>query len=73
MKLEEEKQQEKCVAYVEAYLQLTPSDEQKGVRELHQDFKKKKQSHLQATSHQDLFCMSISDHNNDPASTIDFR
>ena len=31
MKLEEEKEQENFIDYVEAYFQLTPSDEQKGV------------------------------------------
>ena len=31
---------ENCVDYVEAYFQLTISDEQWGIRELHQDFKK---------------------------------
>ena len=32
IKLEEERDIEKIVEYVEAYFQLTPSDEQKGVR-----------------------------------------
>ena len=41
IKLEEEKEQKKIVDYVEDYFQLTASDEQKGIRELHQDFKKK--------------------------------
>ena len=42
IELEEVREKEKLVAYVEAYLQLTPSDEQKVIRELHQDFKKQK-------------------------------
>ena len=40
MKLEERIEQENFVAYAEDYFQLTPSDEQEGIRELHQDFKK---------------------------------
>ena len=32
---------ENFIDYVEAYFQLTPPDEQKGVRELHEDFNKK--------------------------------
>ena len=39
IKLEEDKQQENFVDYVEDYFQLTPSDEQKGIRELHEEFK----------------------------------
>ena len=42
IKLEEERYQENSVDYVEAYFQITPSDEQKGIRELHQDFNKQK-------------------------------
>ena len=52
IKLEEERDQENSVDYVEAYFQLTPSDKQKGIRELHQDFKKQTYNH-QTTSHQD--------------------
>ena len=44
IKLEEIKEKEKFVAYAEDYFQLTPSDENKGIRELHQDFKK--QNHI---------------------------
>ena len=40
IKLEEGKDQENVVHCVEAYFQLTPSDEQKGITGLHQDFKK---------------------------------
>ena len=40
IKLEEERDVEKFIDYVEAYFPLTPSDEQNGVRELHQDFNK---------------------------------
>ena len=60
------------IDYDEAYFQITPSDEQKGVRELHEDFKKQGYNH-QTTSHQDSFCMSISKHINGIASTIDFK
>ena len=35
IELEEGKDQENFVAYIEAYFQLTPSDEYKGIRELH--------------------------------------
>ena len=41
IKLEEERDVENFIDYVEAYFQLTPSDEQKGVMELHEDFHKK--------------------------------
>ena len=70
--VEEGKEQENFVAYVEDYFQLTPSDDQKEIRELHQDSKKQKPHH-QTTSFQDLFCMSISDHSNVLASIIEFR
>ena len=40
IKLEEERDVENFIDYVEAYFQLPPSDEQKGVRELNEDFKK---------------------------------
>ena len=45
IKLEEERDVETFIDYVEAYFQLTPSDEQKGVGELHEDFKKQKYNH----------------------------
>ena len=51
IKLEEVKEQENFIAYVQDYFKLTPSDEQKGIRELHQDFKKKTY-YRQTTSHQ---------------------
>ena len=54
IQLEEERDVENFIDYVEAYFQLTPSSEQKGVRELHEDFKKKTYNH-QTTSHQDSF------------------
>ena len=54
IELEQGKYQENFVAFVEAYFQLTLSDEHKGIRELHQDFKKQK-SRCQKFSHQDLF------------------
>ena len=38
--LEKERDEEKFIDYVEDYFQLTPSDEHKGVRELHEDFNK---------------------------------
>ena len=38
--LEENIYVENFIDYVEGYFQLTPSDEQKGVKELHEDFKK---------------------------------
>ena len=62
----------KLFAYVEAYFKLTPSDEQKGKSKLHQGFKKQK-PHLQTIFHQDLLFMSISEHINGLASTIEFR
>ena len=72
IKLEEERDVEKFIDYVEAYFYLTPSYEQKGVREFHQDFNKKTYNH-QTTSHQDSLCMSFSEHSNGLASTIDFK
>ena len=72
IKLEEERDVENFIDYVEAYFQLTPSEEQKGVRELHQDFNKQTYKH-QTNSHQDSFCVSISEHSNGLASTIYFK
>ena len=51
-----------------ACFQLNTSEEQKGIRELHEDFNKKTYNR-QTTSHQDSFCMSISEHSNSLAST----
>ena len=70
--LEEETDVEKFINYVEDYFQLTPSDEQKGVREILGDFNKQTYKR-QTTSHQDSFCVSISEHNNDLASTNEFK
>ena len=39
-KLEEERDVEIFINYVEAYFKLPSSDQQKGVRELHEDFRK---------------------------------
>ena len=72
IKLEEERDIENFVDYVEAYFQLRPPDEQKGVRELHADFNKQTYN-CQTTSHQDSFCMSISKHSNGLDSTIKFK
>ena len=63
---------ENFIDYVEAYLQLKPQDEQKGGRELHQNFNKQTYNH-QTTSNHDSLCMSISEHSNGLASTIDFK
>ena len=52
IKPEEERDVEKFIDYVEDYFQLTPSHEQKGVRELHEDFKKQTYNR-QTNSHQD--------------------
>ena len=54
IKLEEEIDVENFIEYVEAYFQLTSPDEQKGVRELHEDFNKQTYNR-QTTSHQDSF------------------
>ena len=40
IKLEEKRDVETFFDYVDAYFQITPSDEQNGIRELHEDFKK---------------------------------
>ena len=60
---------ENFIDYVEAYFQLNPSDELKGIRELHEDFKKQTYNR-QTYSHQDSLCMSISKHTNGLYSTI---
>ena len=57
----EEQDVENIIDYAEAYFQLTPPDEQKGVREIHEDFNKQTYNR-QTTSHVDSFCMSISEH-----------
>ena len=71
-KLEEVIDVENFIEYVEAYFQLTPPDEQKGVRELYENFNKQTYKR-QTTSRQDSFCMSISEHSNDLASTNEFK
>ena len=72
IKLEEERDVEKFVEFVEAYFQLTLPDKQKVVKELYEDFNKQTYNR-QTTSHQDSFCMSISEHSNGIDSTIDFK
>ena len=72
IKLEEERDVENFIDYVEAYFQLTPPDEQKILMELHEDFNKLTYNR-QTNSHQDSFCMSISKHSNGLASTIEFK
>ena len=72
IKLEEERDVEKFIDYVEAYFQLTPPDDQREVRGLHEDFNKQTYNR-QTTYHHDSFCMSISEHSNGLASTIECR
>ena len=72
IKVEEERDKENFIYYVEAYFQLTPPDEQKGVRELYEDFKKQIYNR-QTTYHRDSFYMSISEHSNGLSSTIEFK
>ena len=72
IKLEEERDVENFIDYVGAYFQLTPPDEQKGVRELYEYFRKQGYNR-QTNSHQYLFCMSISEDRNVLASTIEFK
>ena len=72
IKLEEERKVENFTGYVQAYFQLIPPDEQKGVREVHEDFNKQTYNR-QTTYRQDSFCMSISDHSNGLALTIEFK
>ena len=45
---------ENFIDYVEACFQITPSDEQKGVREMHEDFNKQTYKR-QTNSHQYSF------------------
>ena len=72
IKLEEERDVEKFIDYVEDYFQLTPPEKQKGVRGLYED-SKKQTSHRQTTSHHDSFCMSISKHRNGLVSIIECK
>ena len=72
IKLEEERDVENFFDYVEAYFQLTPSDEKKGVREIYDDFKKQGYNR-QTISHQDSFSMCISEQRNGLASTIECK
>ena len=72
IKLEEEQYVENFIDYVEAYFQLTPPDEQKVERKLYENYDKQTYNR-QTTSHQDSFCMSISEHSNGLAYTIDFK
>ena len=72
IKLEEERDVEKFIGSFQAYFQLTPQEEQKGVRELYGDFNKQT-NNRQTTYHQDSFCMSISESTNVLASTIEFK
>ena len=72
IKLEDKRGVENFVVYVEAFLQLTPSDEQKMFREMYEDFKKQTYNR-QKFSHKDWFCMSILEHINGLAYTIEFK
>ena len=72
IKVEEERDVENFFDYVEDYFQLTPPDEQKGVRELYDNFKKQGYKR-QTTSHQDSFSMCISEHINGLTSTIECK
>ena len=72
IKLEEERDVENFFDYVEDYFQPTPSDEQKGVRGLYDDFKKQGYKR-QTTSHHDSFIMCIFEHSNGLASTIECK
>ena len=71
-KIRRGKRRRKFIDFVEAYFQLMPPDEQKVVREIYEDFNKQTYNH-QTTSHEDSFCMSISDHSNGLDSTIEFK
>ena len=59
IKLEEQRDVENFIYYVEDYFQLMPTDEQKGVREICEDLNKQTYNR-QTTSRQDSFCMFIS-------------
>ena len=72
IKLEQKRDAENFIDYVEASFQLTPLDEQNRMRELHDDFKKQTYN-SQRTSHQDSFCMPIYKHRNGLVSIIEFK
>ena len=72
IKLEEEIDVDSFIDYVEAYFHLTPPDKQMGVREIYEDFNKQTYN-CQTSSHQDSFCVSISEHSNELISTNEFK
>ena len=69
MKLEEERDQENFISFVETYYELTPANEKKGVRQLHHDFNKQK-SNRQIISREYSFRMTFSENRNGLGSTI---
>ena len=72
IKLEEERDQENFISYVEAYYELTPRYEKKGIRQIHHDFNKNKSNH-QTTSHEYYFSTTFSEHSNGLYSIIVFN
>ena len=55
-------------SYFEAYYELTPTYEQKGISQLHHDFNKQK-SNCQTSSHEYSFSTTFSENSNGLAST----
>ena len=72
MKTEEQRYQENLIFNVEAYYQLTPEYQQKGINKFHHDFNKQI-SNNQTTSHADYFNMTLSEHINGIAHNIMFN
>ena len=60
IKLEEERDVETFIDYVEDYFQLTPSDENKRARELYEDFKKQTYNRQKILIRIQSACISLS-------------
>ena len=69
MKLVDKRFQDNFISYVDTYYDLNPTNEKKGIRQIHHNFNKQK-SNRQKSSHEDYFSMTFSDHSNGLASTI---
>ena len=69
MKLEEGKYQEKCISYIETYYYLTPTNENKVIRQPCHNFNKQT-SNRQRSYHEYYFSMNFYEYSNGLASTI---
>ena len=69
MKVEEEREQEKFIYYIEDYYELSLAYQQKGIRELDHDFNNKKPK-CKTNSDVTSFGITISEHSKGLASTM---